>query len=110
LIRATVLTMPPRRDDSARVYQALLRVAAVIHPDWENRRVGSLDPRGYFPFWRGVGPCPGERDLVLWLKLVHPAVAEAVKAAIVNCRARSPKRWKPNGGATIEGGDRACPT
>jgi hypothetical protein len=92
--------MSRRRDDSPRVYQALVRVAAAIHPDWENRRVVSLDPRGYFPRWRGVGPSPGERDLVSWLRRVHPAIAEAVKRAIVDCRARSPGRWKPNGGGS----------
>jgi hypothetical protein len=69
-----------------RVYQALLRVAAVIHPDWENR--------GDFPRWRGVGPCPGERDLVLWLESVHPAIANAVKKAIVEgCGPRA--RYRP---------------
>jgi hypothetical protein len=61
-----------------RIYGALLRVAATIHPDWEIRRD--------FPRWRGVGPCPGERDLVLWLHRVHPSIARAVTLAIVDGR------------------------
>jgi hypothetical protein len=73
-----------------RIYGALLRVAAVIHPDWENR--------GDFPRWRGVGPCPGERDLVLWLQRVHPAIAKAVTLAIVEgC---GPRAQLPTPGAS----------
>jgi hypothetical protein len=81
----------PRQDISPRIYQALLRVAAVIHPDWENR--------GDFPRWRGVGPSPGERDLVLWLRRVHPAVAKAVtKAITAGCWRRAyHSRSKQNG-------------
>jgi hypothetical protein len=84
-----------------RIYGALLRVAATIHPDWENR--------GDFPRWRGVGQCPGERDLVRWLERVHPAIAKAVTMAIVDgcgprARYRPPAHRPGHGGPTIEGG------
>jgi hypothetical protein len=61
-------------------------------------RVDIMPFNPYFPSGQTVG-LPGMTDHTAYIA-INPAIAEAVKAAIVDCRARSHQLWKRNGGAT----------
>ena len=61
----------------------------------------TTDGRDLPPF-RGHGERQTERDLVLWLQRVHPAIAKAVTAAIVETTRHPPRRYQPTRRAGLQ--------